>query len=146
MRDIYDFNHQLWDHLSIMSDFKLDSDYPTEVRRKENLHDKPENVPYAISHMRYRHYGNLLELMLQKWQEMPEGEEKEQLIVYLANHMKKSLTAWNKEAVDDEKILKDILEYTRNETPLTLEQLRLKEVPKENMPRKNKNNGRKAGR
>lgn len=60
--------------------------------------------------------------------------------------MKKSLTAWNKEAVDDEKILKDILEYTRNETSLTLEQLRLKEVPKENMPRKNKNNGRKAGR
>lgn len=32
--------------------------------------------------------------------------------------------------------MKDILEYTRNETSLTLEQLRLKEVPKENMPRK----------
>ena len=57
------------------------------VRKK--LHDKPENVPYTNSHMRYRHYGKLLELMLQKWQEMPEGEEKDQLIVYLANHMKK---------------------------------------------------------
>lgn len=146
LRDIDDFKHKLWDHLAIMSDFKLDIDYPYEVIRQEKLHDKPENVPYTTGNMRYRHYGKLLELMLQKWQEMPDGEEKDQLIVYLANHMKKALTSWNKEAVDDEKILKDILEYTHHEVPLTLEQLHLKEVPKENVQRKNKNNGRKAGR
>ena len=146
LRDIDDFKHKLWDHLAIMSDFKLDIDYPYEVIRQEKLHDKPENVPYTTGNMRYRHYGKLLELMLQKWQEMPEGEEKDQLIVYLANHMKKALTSWNKEAVDDEKILKDILEYNHHEVPLTLEQLHLKEVPKENVQRKNKNNGRKAGR
>ena len=103
-------------------------------------------MPYTNSSMHYRHYGKLLEKMLQKWQEMPEGEEKDRLIVYLANHMKKALTAWNKEAVDDEKILKDIMEYTHHEVPLTLDQLHLKDVPRENVQRKNKNNGRKAGR
>lgn len=146
LRDVDDFKHKLWDHLAIMSDFKLDIDYPYEVIKKENLNDKPDCVPYTNSSMHYRHYGKLLEKMLQKWQEMPEGEEKDRLIVYLANHMKKALTAWNKEAVDDEKILKDIMEYTHHEVPLTLDQLHLKDVPRENVQRKNKNNGRKAGR
>lgn len=146
LRDVPDFKHKLWDHLAIMSDFKLDIDYPYEVIKKENLNDKPDCVPYTNSSMHYRHYGKLLEKMLQKWQEMPEGEGKDRLIVYLANHMKKALTAWNKEAVDDEKILKDIMEYTHHEVPLTLDQLHLKDVPRENVQRKNKNNGRKAGR
>ena len=28
LRDVNDFKHILWDHLAIMSDFKLDIDYP----------------------------------------------------------------------------------------------------------------------
>ncbi len=112
LRDVEDFKHKLWDHLAIMSDFKLDIDYPYEVIHKESLDDKPEKVSYTNSSMRFRHYGKLLEEMLQKWEEMPEGEERDQLLVYLANHMKKALTTWNKEAVDDEKILNVILEYT----------------------------------
>ena len=81
LRDVDDFKHKLWDHLAIMSDFKLDIDYPYEVIKKENLNDKPDCVPYTNSSMHYRHYGKLLEKMLQKWQEMPEGEEKDRLIV-----------------------------------------------------------------
>jgi hypothetical protein len=28
LRDVPEFKHKLWDHLAIMSDFKLDIDYP----------------------------------------------------------------------------------------------------------------------
>lgn len=147
LRDIDDFRHKLWDHLAIMSDFRLDIDYPYEVIRKEKLDDKPARVPYAGGSIRYRHYGKLLEKMLQKSEEMPEGEERDQLLVYLANHMKKSLASWNKEAVEDEKIYKDLLEYTEHKMPLTLEQLRLRDLPKENNNiQRKKNNGKKAGR
>lgn len=39
LRDVNDFKHILWDHLAIMSDFKLDIDYPYEiVKRKSCLH------------------------------------------------------------------------------------------------------------
>ena len=31
LRDVDDFKHKLWDHLAIMSDFKLDIDYPYEI-------------------------------------------------------------------------------------------------------------------
>lgn len=34
LRDIEDFKHKLWDHLAIMSDFKLDIDYPYEIIKK----------------------------------------------------------------------------------------------------------------
>lgn len=46
LRDIEDFKHKLWDHLAIMSDFKLDIDYPYEIIKKENLHTVPESVSY----------------------------------------------------------------------------------------------------
>ena len=35
LRDVPDFKHKLWDHLAIMSDFKLDIDYPYEIIRKD---------------------------------------------------------------------------------------------------------------
>ena len=44
LRDIEDFKHKLWDHLAIMSDFKLDIDYPYEIIKKENLHTVPDSV------------------------------------------------------------------------------------------------------
>ena len=37
LRDVNDFKHILWDHLAIMSDFKLDIDYPYEIVRRKNF-------------------------------------------------------------------------------------------------------------
>ena len=36
LRDVDDFKHILWDHLAIMSDFKLDIDYPYEIVKKKS--------------------------------------------------------------------------------------------------------------
>ena len=41
LRDVNDFKHKLWDHVAIMSDFKLDIDYPFEIVRPENLYTYP---------------------------------------------------------------------------------------------------------
>ena len=51
-------------------------------------------------------------MMLKKALEMEEGEEKEQLIAVLANHMKKSYLTWNREAVDDQQIFSDLKELS----------------------------------
>lgn len=55
LRDIEDFKHKLWDHLAIMSDFKLDIDYPYEIIKKENLHTVPESVPSHLSNDMWMH-------------------------------------------------------------------------------------------
>lgn len=59
LRDVNDFKHILWDHLAIMSDFKLDVDYPYEIIKKENLYSRPPRIPYGDSRIRYRHYGKI---------------------------------------------------------------------------------------
>lgn len=108
LRDINDFKHKLWDHLAIMSDFQLDIDYPYDPPRRETFNEPPQRIPYAVGRIKLRHYGKILESLVDKAKNYESGEEKEVLIKLLANHMKKSYLAWNKDAVDDEKIYEDL--------------------------------------
>ena len=108
LRDINDFKHKLWDHLAIMSDFKLDIDYPYSPPQRETFNTPPKKVEYETGKAKYRHYGKALELMIKKAAEYKEGEEKEILIKLLANHMKKCYLIWNRSSVDDDKIYSDL--------------------------------------
>ena len=108
LRDISDFKHKLWDHLAIMADFKLDIDYPYEPPKQETFQEKPKKVDYSENTIRYRHYGKILESMVQKAADYDSGEEKELLISLVANHMKKCFLVWNKDTVEDQKIYLDL--------------------------------------
>lgn len=119
LRDVPDFKHKLWDHLAIMSDFKLDIDYPYDVMRKDRLNTKPENVPYPSANIRYRHYGRMLEVLIKKAIDFPEGEEKQNLIALICNHMKKDYMVWNKDNVDDRKIAEDLQELSGGKLQMT---------------------------
>ena len=139
LRDVNDFKHILWDHLAIMSDFKLDIDYPYEIVQKEELYTRPPQIPYNNSRIRYRHYGKTLELMIQRATEYPEGPEKDALIRLLATQMKKSFLTWNKESVDDRKIFKDLSELSGGKIVLNEEEHKLAES-REILARNNKKN------
>jgi len=150
LRDVPDFKHKLWDHLAIMSDFKLDIDFPYEIVKKDCLNVKPERVPYQNGHIRYRHYGRLIESLIYKAVEYPEGEEKKQLIRLIANHMKKDFIVWNKDTVEDKKIFDDIDEYSQGAIRLSEADMQLtggQNNPQRNnyVPRKRttNNNGQK---
>ncbi|MDR0835974.1 MAG: DUF4290 domain-containing protein [Tannerella sp.] len=112
LRDVNDFKHILWDHLAIMADFKLDVDYPYELIRKEDLYNHPPTVTYSDTKMTYRHYGQTLERLINVATTMEEGKEKEALVVLIANQMKKSYLLWNKDSVEDRKILSDLAELS----------------------------------
>ncbi len=101
LKDNKDYMHMLWDHLQIIADFSLDIDSPYEMPEKEVLFAKPEPVPYPHQKIRYKQYGKMAELMLEKAQEMEEGELKDLYIKYVANHMKLSFITWNKNNVPD---------------------------------------------
>ncbi len=127
LRDVPDFKHKLWDHLAIMADFKLDIDYPFEIVKKEDLVVKPEQLEYPNGAFRYRHYGRFLEGMVKKAIEIEDEEEKKQLINLLAIQMKKDLNNWNKEGIEDQKIVDDLREYSNGAIDLQVEDLRLGE-------------------
>jgi len=111
LRDVPEFKHKLWDHLAIMTDFKLDIDYPYELPSAAILREKPSRVPYNQHDLKYRHYGLIITKMIDAVPEM-EGEKQRILIQQIANQMKKLYLAWNKDSVDDEKILRDIEELS----------------------------------
>lgn len=108
LRDISDFKHKLWDHLAIMSNFQIDIDSPYELPTPKILTEKPRRIPYSSDNIKYKHYGRVIELMIEEAIKMPEGREREELTKIIANHMKKSYLTWNRDVVDDELILKDL--------------------------------------
>ncbi len=110
-----DFRHKLWDHLAIMSDFKLDVDYPYEVVKPENLETKPQPVGYKLESIKMRHYGKIVDQMIQRACEYPEGDEKEALVMLIANHMKKLIYQINNEDVEDAKIFKDLEFFSKGQ-------------------------------
>jgi hypothetical protein len=112
LRDISDFKHKLWDHLSIMSDFKLDIDSPYKKPEPKVFDEKPRRVEYKLNEIKYKHYGRTLEMLIDAASKYPEGEEKEQLFKVIANHMKKSYLTWNREVVNDGEIFKDLRELS----------------------------------
>ena len=150
LRDVNDFKHILWDHLAIMSDFSLDVDYPYEVLKKENLYQRPPHVSYKDNNITYRHYGQTLERLIGKASKLEDGEEKETLTYLIANQMKKSFLIWNKDSVDNRKILKDLAELSegrivRNEETLKLaDAVDLIETPQRNNKKNKKNHSRKG--
>lgn len=111
-RNLPDYERKLWDHLAIMSDFALDIDYPYEVIKREEFHVPPQRVPYQTGEIKNRHYGRIVEEMIAHACTLEEGEEREKLIELITIQMKKNYIAWNKDGVEDKKILEDLRRYT----------------------------------
>lgn len=128
LRDVNDFKHKLWDHVAIMSGFKLDIDYPYEILQEENLYSRPSVVPYKNSRIRYMHYGRTLEEMIEKVSNYPEGDERNELIRLVSNQMKKCFLSWNKEMVDDKKIFDDLRELSKGKIDESAENFKLVET------------------
>ncbi len=108
LRDIPDFKHKLWDHLAIMSDFKLDIDWPYPLPNIDALNEKPEKIPYSDSKFKFRHYGKIIEGILKKISEIEEPEKKQALVEQMANQMKRAYMSWKKENITDDIIFKEM--------------------------------------
>lgn len=123
--ELPDQERKLWDHLAIMSDFKLDIDYPCEVIKPEEFHVAPERVPYRNSEIRNRHYGRIVEEMIAHALTLEEGEEKNCFIELILIQMKKNYIAWNKDGVEDKKIIDNLKSYTGGAIDFTDKEIRL---------------------
>ena len=120
-KGVNDFMDKLWNHIAVISNFKLDIDYPCEIIKPEELHKKPDHVAYPTNHIRLRHYGHLLECLFDKLKEMEPGEDRDELVCLVANQMKQSLFMWNKDALNEEKIAEDLARFTDGKVHLKLD-------------------------
>lgn len=99
---------KIWDQMMILSDFRLDVDFPCDVITKEELTPEAAPIPYYAGKKICRHYGRLVESMIEVICEMPGGEEKDRLINLVANQMKKNLIFHNPEGVSDRRVINDL--------------------------------------
>lgn len=112
LRDVPDFQEQLWDQLFMMSDYKLDVESPFPKPTAAEKAAKPEPLPYPENSPKYRFYGNNIKKMIDAVAQWEEGPKKEGLILTIANHMKKSYLNWNKDTVEDSVIFKHLYELS----------------------------------
>ncbi len=145
LRDVPDFKHKLWDHLAIMTEFKLDIDYPYTPPSPEILAEKPNRVPYQQTKLKYRYYGKTMDLLIQKATEYEDGPEKDVLIYQIASHMKKLYLTWNKDSVDDALIFEELLTISNGALKATgMELADVKALPAKptyQKPKQNKKGG-----
>lgn len=125
MRNLPDWERKLWDHLAIMSDFKLDIDYPMEVIKKEKFNEPPQRIPYQTGEISNRHYGRIVEEMITHACKMEEGEERDRFVELITVQMKKNYIAWNKDGVEDKKIFEDLRLYSQGKIDITEGEIRI---------------------
>lgn len=131
-KDSADFKQKLWDHLAIMSNFKLDIDYPFDVSQAHQLQAKPAPMKYPMSRIRVRHYGKLVMEACDKLKTMEPGRERNELVRLVANQMKRDLTQWSHGSNDNEKVASDLAQFTDGAIQLDLSTFVFNKVVREN--------------
>jgi len=119
LRDVADFKHKLWDHLQIISKFKIDVDSPYPSPTQEEINFRPEVLAYPQQRIRFKHYGRTVELMIKRAKEITEPDKKQHMVNSIANFMKMAYVVWNKDHVADEQIISDLTELSKGELDLT---------------------------
>lgn len=108
LRDTPNIAHKLWDHLFIMSDFKLDVDSPYPIPTAVTLAPVPDRIPYPKNHIALKHYGGNVRKIIR---ELSLSQEKDAVAVALGNiarFMRTKSYEYNQEHPDNSVIIKDI--------------------------------------
>ena len=128
LRDLIDFKHKLWDHVHIISDFRIDIDSPYPTPTKETFSTRPNIIPLNNVPLKAAHYGRNIQNMVNMIADRPDSESKNDMILVLAGYMRQQYLIWNKDSVSEEIIFRDI--YELSEGKLTVpEGLHLEAIP-----------------
>lgn len=136
-------DQKVWDDLHIISNFELDIDGPFPKPDPSVLDKKPERLKYYSNEIKYRHYGRGVELLIDQAIAMEDPKEKEGAVVAIGRLMKGFFQTWNKEAIEDEQILKNIKRLSNDQLDINIEtvkELGLFDSERKHTNRRNNNN------
>lgn len=115
LKNVEDFRHKLWDHLFLISDFKLDVDSPYPIPTRETLKAKPEQLAYPKRYPRYNHLGKNIEIVIDKALSEEDSEKRQGFANAIAYYMKLTYSNWHKELVHDDNIQTELNTITKGE-------------------------------
>lgn len=115
LKNVEDYRHKLWDHLFLISDFKLDVDSPYPIPTKETYRAKPDRLPYPKRHPKYNHLGKNIEIVIDKALHEEDAEKRQGFANAIAYYMKLTYSNWHKELVHDDNIQSELSAITQGE-------------------------------
>ena len=142
--DAEEHHRKLWDHLAIMSGFKLDIDYPFAVKQAEDIAKRPDPMDYPKTRIPVRHYGSMMFELFDRLKNMEPGKERDELVKLTANQMRRDLAQWSHGSCDEEKVAADLARFTDGKIHLDLKNFKFEKLVlvHDNVLQKN-NNGQR---
>ncbi len=119
-----DYDQKVWDDLYLISNFDLDVDAPFPMPEAEAIGKKPQRVAYKSSNIKYMHYGRSVEIMIEQAIAMEDPQSKADAVIHIGRLMKTFYNTWNKDNIDDEIILKQIKELSKNQLDIDIEKVK----------------------
>lgn len=102
---------KLWNHLAQMANYDLDIDYPCEIER-HNEQQAPPRLSYPQHRIRLRHYGHLLQEIIEQIAKEEDVDMRKELIRTVASRMKRNLAEMRGDIADVRRLAHDIEFYT----------------------------------
>lgn len=143
-----DYKHKLWDHLYLISDFKLDVDSPYPAPSREEMFRKPDPLPYPQTKVAVRHFGKNLNALIEKALAETDEEKRRNLTQLIGYYMKLAYINWHREPVHDDMIRNELSVLTHGKLQYEQGGYRVYFDNRQNFtPANNKNRGgnRKGG-
>jgi hypothetical protein len=112
LKNVEDFRHKLWDHLFLISDFKLDVESPYPIPTRETLKAKPEPLKYPKRYPKFNHLGKNIEVVINKALKEENPEKRQGFANAIAYYMKLTYSNWHKELVHDDNIQSELQSIT----------------------------------
>ena len=106
-----DYWHKLWDHLYIISDYKLDIDSPFPKPVPDTSEKKVVKPNYNKHRTTLRTYGRNMQNVIKEVSSYPE-KERERMAKVLANDLKMMYLSYNRDSVNDELIKRQLHELS----------------------------------
>ena len=119
LKNVEDFRHKLWDHLFLISDFKLEVASPYPIPTRETLKAKPKPLKYPKRYPKFSHLGKNLELVINKALQEENPDKKSGFANAVAYYMKLAYNNWHKETVHDDAIQGELTNITGGQLEFT---------------------------
>jgi Domain of unknown function (DUF4290) len=138
LKNVEDFRHKLWDHLFLISDFRLLVESPYPIPTKETLKAGPMQLKYPKRYPRFSHLGKNLELIINKALKEDNPEKRNGFANAVAYYMKLAYNNWHKETVHDDAIQSELSVLTEGQLEFTNTPYVKSYRPNENRERENR--------
>ena len=112
-KNMEDPKHKLWDHMIMMSDYKLEVESPYEMPTAAIKEAKPDPLPYPKQKLDFKHLGKKFELLLQKAIAETDEEKKLGYIHTLALFMRIAYNNWHNEKMHDDNIREELKQLSK---------------------------------